>query len=1516
MASTREYTPTTLPKIDHRYQALKLLGAGLSGEIYQVQGPEGICALKLLRTEVPGLNQAELITAFKFEFSLLRGLQHPNIIHIYDFGFDDTLKRFYFTQEWIQGLEIQELQQKFSLKEMRNLFVQALQGLAYLHSHQVLHGDLKADNLLVTQNNDGAPLLKIIDFGISHPSFVQQAGTPVTMAPEKILKEPIDGRSDLYSLAVVFYTLITGRNPFLRNSMQETLRAHLNFSAPAAIEQRPECDPAWSQLLSKMLIKNPRDRIASAEACLKFLEIEGEDPHWNPPPSYIPETWMGRPEILLEANHFLEEIQKDGLSRILLVSGSTGLGKNNLLSELKYNAELKSIEVQSPDEKKIRTPALFFFKAEELPSLLKKDIPSLLKQGSIVSAMTPQQADSFIAHHGDLAVTRLDLRPLTEKETLHVLQGITRHRDIPAPFLKALHRLSGGYPARLREFLNNLLKDPQILDASGKWHLAPFREQEPSLEQLGLSENALAQALESELITDPKEHWQLGLKQIQALIRKKQWDLALKLLHNREKQLPDVFEGTEQQLQRAKILEKRGWIYTKQDRYQEAQECFTTALSLLSESNLTEPTLEIRLENFLAFLDLQSGNTESAVARYSTTAQQAQNLPFEKQKQITNNELGSAYLVLGRAQQAIEQLKKDLKLFKNLGDPVFKMKAYYNLAESYSRLAKHKKARQAYLKVENIARQERHWDYLVRAYNGLGNTSLLEKKNEESLDYYRRSRDLAEYLRDYLSAATIAQNRGVLLTELNRLPEALEDLELSKKLLGKVNSSSHSRYLMARAILELGEIHLKQKDYSRARSALTEAWNRAKEDQNLKNFRFYPLMGLAKLELEEKNFKNFQEIYPQLLHLAHSPTERLEAENLLKKIPQETSQDGKEIKSLEDVTKHKEQSGQSDFSSEALWSILTINRALIAEHNPETLFEKILQYASELSGAESALLLEVTENNELKVRSVFNTTFREAHEEISQQVARRVLETGYSLATQDALGDRNFNQFESVMALHLRSIACVPIRLYQKTIGLLYLTHRNKTRLFDPSILKIMEAFADQAGIALHNARQIEMLNRNNLQLQEKLQGAEAFIDQLKSDLRSRIKNPYPNILGKSPKLLEVLHMIDRIADTSLSVLILGETGSGKELIARAIHENSRRKKHPFIAVNCGAIPENLMESELFGYVSGAFTGATRNKKGLIEESSGGTLFLDEVGELAPALQVKLLRALQEKEIRPLGSNQSVAIDLRLVSATHQNLEDKIRTQKFREDFYYRLTEMVLTLPNLRERLEDLPLLAEHFLQESTKELGLKKTPRLGRSLLQSMMQYSWPGNIRELQNMLRTASAFAEHGMIPLENLPEFLRKKFTLSQSQPIETTEESQAPQDTNQDQSAKNLHEKSIKRDAKKWDEVFSYDPQWSWAQYEEAFFAKSLLRHQMNCEEAAKELQVGVATVYLKIRKYHLKTLGQKWETHPIEFSQGLSLQNLKRQVIQTSHKHLKSAYLVAKQLDLNVGTVYRFLKGE
>jgi two-component system response regulator AtoC len=250
-------------------------------------------------------------------------------------------------------------------------------------------------------------------------------------------------------------------------------------------------------------------------------------------------------------------------------------------------------------------------------------------------------------------------------------------------------------------------------------------------------------------------------------------------------------------------------------------------------------------------------------------------------------------------------------------------------------------------------------------------------------------------------------------------------------------------------------------------------------------------------------------------------------------------------------------------------------------------------------------------------------------------------------------------------------------------------------------------------------------------------------------------KYSFKNIVAKSESFKEVFETVKRLSPFNTTVMITGESGTGKELLARAIHESSPRRGKPFIAINCGAIPENLMESELFGHKKGAFTDASRDKKGLFEEASGGTLFLDEVGELPLHLQVKLLRALQEQTIRRVGDEQSIAIDVRLVSATLRNLESDALEGRFREDLLYRLNVVSIHLPPLRERVEDIALLIEHFLQKHSKRLGIP-AKKVGADVMKILLEYEWRGNARELENCVERALVLSQGEGIGIDSLPE----------------------------------------------------------------------------------------------------------------------------------------------------------------
>jgi DNA-binding NtrC family response regulator len=259
----------------------------------------------------------------------------------------------------------------------------------------------------------------------------------------------------------------------------------------------------------------------------------------------------------------------------------------------------------------------------------------------------------------------------------------------------------------------------------------------------------------------------------------------------------------------------------------------------------------------------------------------------------------------------------------------------------------------------------------------------------------------------------------------------------------------------------------------------------------------------------------------------------------------------------------------------------------------------------------------------------------------------------------------------------------------------------------------------------------------------------------LKRELRERYR--FESIVGNSEAMEKVYRLIEKVSAISSNVLIFGETGTGKELVARAIHYNSERSDRPFIAVNCGALTESLLESELFGHVKGAFTGAIANKEGFFRKADKGTLFLDEISEVSHALQVKLLRAVQEREVFPVGSREPVKFDVRLIAATNKKLEDEVKKGTFREDLFYRVNVITVPLPLLAERKEDIPLLVNHFLQKYAQRLG-RPSVKMSREAMQVLVNYDWPGNVRELENMIERAVALCEEDLIETTDLPEKL--------------------------------------------------------------------------------------------------------------------------------------------------------------
>jgi transcriptional regulator with GAF, ATPase, and Fis domain len=266
----------------------------------------------------------------------------------------------------------------------------------------------------------------------------------------------------------------------------------------------------------------------------------------------------------------------------------------------------------------------------------------------------------------------------------------------------------------------------------------------------------------------------------------------------------------------------------------------------------------------------------------------------------------------------------------------------------------------------------------------------------------------------------------------------------------------------------------------------------------------------------------------------------------------------------------------------------------------------------------------------------------------------------------------------------------------------------------------------------------------------------------------------FGDMIGQSAEMRKVFDLVERVADCDSTILITGETGSGKGLIAKAVHQKSKRRQKPFIAINCGAIPENLLESELFGHVRGAFTGATTSKSGKFELADGGTIFLDEIGDMSPDLQVKVLKVLEEGEFEQVGGSKTIQVNVRIIAATHRNLAEEVRRGNFREDLYYRLYVIPICLPALRERKSDIPFLISHFL-EQTNGRNQREVKGINEEALDLMMAYSWPGNVRELRNLIERLVVLKGSGKIMVKDLPQELKGAQSCETSSMIEISEE---------------------------------------------------------------------------------------------------------------------------------------------
>lgn len=452
----------------------------------------------------------------------------------------------------------------------------------------------------------------------------------------------------------------------------------------------------------------------------------------------------------------------------------------------------------------------------------------------------------------------------------------------------------------------------------------------------------------------------------------------------------------------------------------------------------------------------------------------------------------------------------------------------------------------------------------------------------------------------------------------------------------------------------------------------------------------------------------------------------------------------------------------TESTAQSLQALSDIAQAINATLELDEVLARVLGIAMQVLDAERGFVLLNAESEPDGFTIAHRRNFTEAQigdlVRISTSVVHEVLRTGEPVLVFEALQDERYRETESIVLQQIQSIACMPLLVKSRQIGAIYLDSLTKRGRFTRDNLPFLTAFAHQSAIAIENARMYEALRAENRNLREEVQ---------------RVTG-YDGIIGQSDRMREVFDTVTRVLDTDATVLLEGESGTGKELIARAIHYNGHRSRKPFVALFCGSLPENLLESELFGYKKGAFTGATADKRGLFEAADGGTVFLDEVGDLSANIQTALLRVLQEGEIKRVGETQTRHVDVRIVSATNKPLAQLVEKGTFREDLFYRLNTISITLPPLRQRKGDIPLLANHFLEKYA--VGRRANIRgFTPAAVAALERHHWPGNVRELENTVERAVVLAAGDLIepgdlrlPVVAKPETFETGTTLKEAE----------------------------------------------------------------------------------------------------------------------------------------------------
>jgi len=824
-------------------------------------------------------------------------------------------------------------------------------------------------------------------------------------------------------------------------------------------------------------------------------------------------------------------------------------------------------------------------------------------------------------------------------------------------------------------------------------------------------------------------------------------------------------------IEKAKLYDEIGWIHYRKGEYETAIDYCKQNLRIAEEENATDEIPQVF--NILGIIYWNKGDLPIAQRYYQKSLELSEKIGDICGVAKLYNNLGLLYKHLDDWKKATECYQKSLEIKKKIGDIKGVADVYCNLGIIYKDRGNWDKAEYYY--GNGLKMAQKLGDFHIAAIF-LNNLGLIYRRRgdwEKAKDYLKKSLKLNRELKNSQGIALSYENLGELYISQGNWTKAFAYLDKSLRTFYRLGVRSEQ----AAVYRLLGEVYIGKDNVQKALEFCYKSLEISRELGNLleEGNTLRVLAALYRLKDEKENAQKafFQSIHIlkklgaeydlgrtlldlgcwmhkkgiEGLTIGSTTKSPLQCLAQAKEVFQKSGAKKDMVRANELIHKEEKRGLGLPEKEDRLFALYRISQIINSILDPDELLTNLMDLVNlELKAQRGLIFLtnEKTNRLNLKVaRNVDKETIEDATK-ISRKIVREVLKGGKPIISSDVGNDPRFKENKSVILNDIRSLICVPLKVKEKVIGTIYVDSCISSNIFSEQDLKFLTNFANQAAIAIENTKLHQRLRKECEYLREEV----------------RTKYHFENIIGNSARMQRVYGTLENVIKSSATVLIYGESGTGKELIARAIHYNGERKDKKFVAQNCSALPEHLLESELFGYVKGAFTGANKDKKGLFEVADGGTFFLDEISEMSPNLQVKLLRVLEDGEIRKVGGTETQNVDVRIIAATNKDLNKEVNQGKFREDLYYRLNVVNIDLPPLRDRKEDIPLLANHFLNKYSSQ-NSKGIRGFTQEAMELLTHYHWPGNVRELENEVERAVVLTTNqDLITAEVLSEKLKK------------------------------------------------------------------------------------------------------------------------------------------------------------